>query len=80
MWPFLAWSWPDIGLDTSTVSNINTINSLPYGLGVFGESFGPKLLFLWSLPEIWYFWSNLKAPNFDILPDLDLTRDLILKN
>ena len=34
--------WPDLDLEPSLVSSIYSISTLPYILGVFGISFGPK--------------------------------------
>ena len=53
-WPFVTWIWYDLKPDPSLVSNINSISSFPYGLGVFGEIFGPKQVFLRSpRPVTW---------------------------
>ena len=41
--------WPDLELEPSLVWNIYSISTLPYILGVFGISFGPKLIILRSL-------------------------------
>ena len=40
--------WPDLELEPSLISHIYSISTLPYILGVFGVSFGPKLIALWS--------------------------------
>ena len=46
--------WPDLDFDPTLVSSINPISSFVYDEGVFGESFGTKLLFLRSLrPATW---------------------------
>ena len=45
----VTWTWPDLDLDPSLVSNINSNSFFPYSLEVFGESLGPKLLILISL-------------------------------
>ena len=56
--------WPDLDLEPSLISNIYSISALPYILGVFGVSFGPKLIILrslwlvtwkpWFWPLTWY--------------------------
>ena len=65
----LTWSWPWPGRNIKYYS----VRSFPYRLGVFGKSYGPKLLVLKSTTR------NPKDPDFDLWPELDLTRDFILK-
>ena len=65
--------WPDLDLEPSLVSNIYSISSLPYILGVFGVSFGPKLIILRSLRLVnWKsrFW-HLTWPWPDTWPHLE---------
>ena len=57
--------WPDLDLEPSLISTIYSISALPYILGAFGVSFGPKLIILRSRQATA---RNLKAPilTFDL--------------
>ena len=65
--------WPDLDLEPSLISNIYSISALPYILGVFGLSFGPKLIILKSLRLVTWkprFWP-LTWPGPDTWPHLE---------
>ena len=75
-WPIVTWTWPGLDLYRCLVSNIYSISSFPYGVGVPGECFGPKLLFFRSLrPVTW----KLPVLTFDLALTWHVTSFWILR-
>ena len=67
-WPFVTWSWPRLNIKHYSV------RSFPYCLSIWRKFWSKTASFEVSTAR------NEKAFDFDLWHELDLTRDLVLKN